>query len=101
MIYTAHFTLDKLPGSAQVSAQYVYECMAMTVNGKSFAPVIVPPYAQDVTEALREGENEITVHVSSTALRNANTKPGPFGKERTSLEPTGMFGRVELRLYEA
>ena len=56
--------------------------------------------AYDVSELLREGENEIAVRVVSTALRDANTKPGIFGKERTILEPTGMFGKVEIKLYD-
>ena len=100
MIYSARFYLEKLPQRAVFAAQYVFECMEVTVNGKTLSPVIVPPYEQVITEALRSGENEITVRVVSTALRDANTKPGIFGKERTVLEPTGMFGHVEIKLYE-
>ena len=98
--YAASFTLDTLPERAEFAAQYVYECMKLTVNGMEQPPVIAPPYAQDITGALREGENWIVVEVATTALRNANTKPGIFGKERTILEPTGMFGDVEIRLYQ-
>jgi hypothetical protein len=61
--------------------------------------VYTPPYEQDITPALQLGENEIAVRVATTALRDANTKPGIFGKERTILEPTGMFGKVEIKLY--
>ena len=100
MVYTAKFTLDKVPVRAEFAAQYVFECMELIVNGKALPRVFVPPYAQDITEALQPGENEITVRVVSTALRDANTKPGIFGKERTILEPTGMFGSVEIRLFE-
>ncbi|MBO6041055.1 MAG: glycoside hydrolase family 2, partial [Oscillospiraceae bacterium] len=99
MVYTAKFDLEKVPARAEFAAQYVFECMELTVNGKALPRVFVPPYAQDITEALREGENEITVRVVSTALRDANTRPGIFGKERTVLEPTGMFGKVEIRLF--
>lgn len=98
--YTATFNLDKLPARAAFAAQHVYECMELTVNGKRLPLVYVPPYEQEITNALRVGENEITVRVATTALRNANTKPGIFGKERTVLEPTGMFGNVEIKLYE-
>ena len=100
MVYTATFHLDKVPASAVFSAQYVYECMTVTVNGKTFAPVIVPPYEQDVSEALQAGENEIVISVANTPLRNANTKPGPFGKARVALEPSGMFGNVEIKLFD-
>ena len=100
LIYTTKFSLDTLPLRAAFSAQYVFECMELTVNGKALPLVYVPPYEQEITEALCVGENEIRIRVATTALRNANTKPGIFGKERTILEPTGMFGRVEIKLYE-
>lgn len=99
LIYTARFLLDKLPARAVFSAQYVFECMALTVNGQAQPLVYVPPYEQEITGALRTGENRITVRVATTALRNANTRPGVFGKERCVLEPTGMFGKVEIKLY--
>ena len=74
--------------------------MALTVNVQTLPLVYTPPYEQEITEALKVGENELIVRVATTALRNANTKPGIFGKERTVLEPTGMFGNVEIKLYE-
>ena len=100
VVYTAKFELEKVPARAEFSAQYVFECMELTVNGKTLPRVFAPPYAQDITDALLPGENGISVRVVSTALRDANTKPGIFGKERTIIEPTGMFGHVEIRLYE-
>ena len=100
LLYTAKFTLDTVPARAVFSAQHVFECMELTVNGKAMPLVYVPPYEQEITGALRAGENEITVRIATTALRDANTKPGIFGKERTILEPTGMFGRVEINLFE-
>ena len=74
LVYTAKFTLENLPARAAFSAQYVFECMELTVNGKTLPRVFVPPYAQDITEALREGENELAVRVVSTALRDAKLK---------------------------
>ena len=100
LVYTARFDLEKLPARAAFSAQYVFECMELTVNGKRLPLVYVPPYEQEITGALRTGENKIKIRVATTALRNANTKPGIFGKERTILEPTGMFGKIEIKLYE-
>ena len=99
LVYTSGFTLPRMPKRAVFSAQYVYECMALTVNGKSLPLVYTPPYEQEITAALREGDNTITVRVATTALRNANTKPGIFGRERTILEPTGMFGEVKINLF--
>ena len=99
MVYRTSFTLDELPACAVFAAEHVYECLALTVNGKALPPVLTPPYVQDVSDALRLGENTLEITVASTALRDANTKPGFFGKERTVLEPTGLFGKVELRFF--
>ncbi len=99
LVYTSEFTLPCIPSRAVFSAQYVYECMELTVNGQSMPLVYAPPYEQEITDALKPGENEITIRVATTALRNANTKPGIFGKERTVLEPTGMFGEVIINLF--
>lgn len=99
LTYTSEFTLPWMPRHAVFSAQHVYECMELTVNGKALPLVYAPPYEQDITDALKPGDNEISIRVATTPLRNANTKPGIFGKERTVLEPTGLFGEVVIRLY--
>ena len=96
MIYSTAVDFDKLPDKAVLSAQYVYECMSVEVNGTVTGSAITPPYRVDITSALKTGTNDIRVHVVSTALRDANTKPGFFGKERTVIEPTGMFGEVKI-----
>ena len=100
MSYTADFEMAQLPKTALLSAQYVFECMTVTVNGRELPSVIAPPYELDITSGLKEGKNTVTICVASTPLRNANTKPGLFGKERTVLEPTGMFGNVEIKLFD-
>ncbi len=98
MVYRTNFALDELPERAFLRVEHVYECMEVSVNGAALGTRITPPYAVDVTEGLVAGDNQLEVTVASTALRNANTKPGLFGKERTVIEPTGMFGNVRLEL---
>lgn len=100
MVYRTDFDIEEMPAQALFKAQYVYECMSVVVNGQKLPSVIAPPYEADLTSALRAGHNEMEIHVVSTALRNANTKPGIFGKERTIMEPTGMFGDVEILLFK-
>ena len=68
----------------------------MTVNGIRAAEKISPLYDADVTDVLTDEENEITVRVVNTLLRDANTKPGIFGPDRSVMEPSGMFGTVCL-----
>lgn len=81
-------------------ASGIFTILISASNGSCQGPMLVPPYEKEITGALKPGENELTVYVATTALRDANTRPGIFGKERTVLEPTGMFGRVEISLYE-
>jgi hypothetical protein len=73
--------------------------MSVELNGKTLPNVIAPPYTADLTEALKEGANELCIRVATTPLRDANTKPGIFGKERTVIEPTGMFGQIRIDLF--
>ena len=98
MIYRTSFDIQELPKKALFSAQYVYENMTVTVNGVVAGFRITPPYSLDISGALKNGRNEIEISVASTALRNANTKPGIFGRERTVIEPTGMFGEIGVTL---
>lgn len=100
MIYKTEINLAEMPKQAIFKAQYLYECMTIFVNGVKLPAVITPPYKLSLISALHAGHNDIEIHVVSTALRNANTKPSIFGKERTILEPTGMFGQVEILLYK-
>lgn len=94
--YTAAFELQKKDAKIYFRGEYVFECMEVFVNGTSAGKRITPPYMVDITDPVREGHNEIVVKIATTPLRNANTHPGIFGKERTIIEPTGMFGKTEI-----
>ncbi len=99
LLYSTSFDLESLPKRAVFAAEYVFECMELIVNGESLGLTFTPPYEKDITDHLKVGKNEIKVRVVTTNLRDANTKPGIFGKERTILEPTGMFGQVSIKIY--
>ena len=100
LIYTTEFNLDAVPTKATFTAEYVFECMTVIVNGKEVGKKLVPPYEVVIpADALVAGANKLEVRVSTTALRDANTKPGIFGKERTVIEPTGMFGDVQIKVF--
>ena len=99
MIYRTKFLVPELPKKAILNAEYVFECMSVELNGKTLQDVIVPPYTADLTPQLKEGANELCIRVATTPLRDANTKPGIFGKERTILEPTGIFGKILVNLF--
>ncbi len=98
IIYRTEFELSKVPEKAELTAEYVFECMTVVVNDKEVCKKITPPYEVKIPgEYLTSGSNKLEIRVSTTALRDSNTKPGIFGKERCVIEPTGMFGEVRIR----
>lgn len=99
LVYTTEFDVDSIPSKVTFFAEHVYECMTVELNGKECGYRITPPYEVDITKNIVQGTNKLTVRVATTALRDANTKPGIFGKERSIIEPTGMFGEVQVRFY--
>ena len=96
MEYTKTVNVRKDGSRYIFSPQYIYECMEVAVNGMTAETKICPPYDVDITDALTDGENVITVRVVNTLLRDANTKPGIFGPDRAVMEPSGMFGTICL-----
>lgn len=100
MEYTRTFDVKPEPGIRVVfHAENVYECMEAAVNGQNAGRKICPPYDLDITDFVKDGENEILIRVANTLLRDANTKPGLFGPDRSVMEPSGMFGEIKIIKY--
>lgn len=97
MCYERTVELSKTPDRAVLEAQWLYETADVYVNGRLTATRLTPPYRFDLSGALHAGENLIRVEVAAPPARDAlNYDAGPFGPRRSILEPTGMFGRVQL-----
>ncbi|MGN0201945.1 MAG: glycosyl hydrolase [Candidatus Cryptobacteroides sp.] len=77
------------------------------VNGKRFEPLWTNPYSLDITSALKQGDNELEIKVTSTwfnrlvfdagqeeGLRKTWTIAGPSRNE--ALRPSGLLGPVRL-----
>jgi hypothetical protein len=78
------------------------------INGKKLATLWCPPYAVDISSAVKEGENELVVEVTSTWFnrlvydaslpeneRKTWTISGP--SSNNSLRDYGLMGPVKLR----
>jgi len=89
----------------------VREAAEVRVNGKKVGSVWAPPYAVDVTAALRAGDNEIEVRVGNTAINllagkapedykllNARYGVRFMPLDASNLQPmvSGMLGPVRL-----
>ncbi len=91
--------LKDLPAKAVLKAEHVYEMMKVTVNGHEAAVRLFPPYQAEIGKYLKPGENTIVIEVATTPARDMLAIPQPpFDFSYEAMEPTGMFGQVELFL---
>lgn len=95
--YEKTLNLEKLPKKAVIRAEHVYEVMKVTVNGETAGIRLAPPYQLEVDHYLKCGENQIVIEVATTPARDQMNYPMPaFDFSHEALEPTGMFGKIEL-----
>lgn len=78
--------------------QYIYEAAEVYVNGVSAGKKLTPSYVWDISSLCHEGDNTIAVEVANTPARDARKAFSPFGPEREVMEPSGMFGTIQLLL---
>lgn len=98
MRYEKRFTLPEQPEEAWFTAEHAFDVLRLTVNGEDAGVCLTPPWALEIAEHLRPGENTITVEVASTPARDQlNIPQPPFDFSHEALEPTGMFGSIELK----
>lgn len=97
MRYEKRVALHEIPSRMIFSAEHIYEVAELFVNGKSAGVKVTPGYEWNITDLVEEGENSIVIEVANTPTRDSLKNPGIFGPAREILEPSGMFGRVELR----
>jgi hypothetical protein len=104
-VYTTAFALDESYVEEGVAVEldlgHVHDVAEVEVNGRKLAPLLVFPYACDVSRFLRVGQNVIRVAVTP-ALRNRLVGYGDAGIKACrqfkgrELSPAGMMGPVTL-----
>jgi len=95
--YTKTVALDSVPKEAYFSAEYVYELMKVTVNGREAGVRMTAPYQVSVAEWLRAGDNVFEIEVTTTPAREqVNYPQPPFDFTYEPVDATGMFGMVKL-----
>lgn len=79
-----------------------YEGVEVRFNGKSAGVQIVPPYRFDVTDLIKEGENQVVIEVSTTLERERAAAKNRSMAEKLMKNkvpaPTGITG--EVMIYE-
>lgn len=110
--YTSSFKAPKLPKGARVvlNLDGLYDVATVRVNGKECGIVWTKPYAIDITDAVRKGNNQLVIDVTNTwanALLGADEGKAPFdgiwtnGKYRRAektLIPAGLTGPLTLTI---
>lgn len=95
--YEKSFQLFRKSEHAMIRFEHVYEVMTLWVNEVKVGICIRPPYQMEIGHLLKEGENTIRVEVATTPARDQMNYPTPpFVMSHVAMEPTGMFGEVEL-----
>ena len=98
MHYEKSFSLLDKPEEAWFTAEHVFDVLHLTVNGEDAGVCLTQPWALEIAQHLRPGENRITVEVASTPARDQlNFPQPPFDFYHEALEPTGMFGTIQLK----
>lgn len=86
-------------GRTCFSAQHIYEAAELFVNGKSAGKKINAPFNWDITELVKDGVNSLVIETANSPVREARKAFSPFGPEREMMEPSGMFGKIQLIRY--
>ncbi len=73
----------------------VGETAELYVNGKHAGTKLFPPYRFDITEFVKNGENDLEIYVANTL---ANHIHDPFSA-RMLLKPSGLMGPVTVEKY--
>lgn len=96
-LYTKTVELPELKKGAQyiLDLGYVGECATVNVNGQHCGDKIAPPYRFDVTKALRQGQNEISIEVTN----HYGYKMRDFRSRYILFEPSGLLGPVKIETY--
>ena len=99
VIYEKEFSVQGTHKKAYLEFTEVHECMELYVNGARIGDALCMPYVFDVTEALKEGSNQLRAIVTSTPDREQTKYPDPFVLLDFHVsEPVGLAG--EVRLYQ-
>ena len=99
--YEKTVSFNSVPAEAVLCAEHVYEMMKVTVNGKEVGVRLFPPYQVEIGSCLKTGENSIVIEVATTPAREMLEIPQPpFDFSHEPLEPTGMFGQIEIYFKE-
>lgn len=92
--YETTLTLEKLEKQVKYELDLgnVYEIATVSINGHSVGTKISKPYVFDITDFIKEEENNIDIEVVNTL----GTQQQDFLSQYRALQPSGLLGKVQL-----
>ncbi|MEQ8472849.1 MAG: glycosyl hydrolase [Marinoscillum sp.] len=110
--YRTAFVATAENGNAMLEISGLHDIAEVTVNGKSCGVIWTAPYEIDISEALKEGENQLTIEVTNT-WRNRMIRDhdlpeserltwttAPYRLDGEPLLPAGITGSVSLKIWD-
>jgi len=106
--YKKKFRFDANTSEASIDLGAIANLATVIVNGKECGIAWTPPYRVDISNAIRQGENELEIRVTNTwanrMIGDQQSQSGrkvtftsyPFKMQGRPLLPAGLFGPVQL-----
>lgn len=109
-LYTTSFDMSEVKTGDRIvlNLEGLHDVAAVNVNGHDCGVVWTAPYIIDITDAVREGKNELSISVTNTwanALLGSDSGNAPFNgiwtngkyrREEQTLIPAGLTGPLSL-----
>lgn len=98
-VYRTTFEWDKMEEGSNISLDLgeVEMIASVSVNGKTFRPLWAPPYRLDITEAVKTGENKLTIEVTGTWFNRLVFDAGQPQEQRKTWTINGPSKEAPLR----
>lgn len=90
--YELLFDIQKVPDASKIIIKEAFEVAQVWLNGHDLGTRICPPYAYDVNECLKVGDNLLIIEVTNTLVKEQQD----YLSQYLIQEPTGIVGEVYL-----
>jgi hypothetical protein len=99
VVYSNKFNLQELPDNLLLDLGSVNMIAEVTINSKVLRPLWCAPYAIDIADYVRKGENDLQIKVTSTWFNRLVYDASKPESERKTWTINGPSAKSELKKY--